>query len=72
MNIHIFAIGGKWNPIHGGSEFVGTAINVKTAQSLLDLVESKGGYAVSLHGNNISGEFSIKDARKIFETFDED
>ena len=65
MNIKMFAIG--WDqPSNTGDVYVGAVTDTTTAHSLLDLVESKGGYAVSLHGNGISGEYSIKDARKLF------
>lgn len=72
MKMMIYAIGGKWEPGLSGSEFVGCAYDSVTAMSLLDLIELKGGYAVSLHGddlhtlNAISGECSIREARVMF------
>ena len=69
MNIKIFAIG------RNGESFMGTAHDAWTALSLLELVESKGGYAVSLHGNDgttpnaVSGEFLLVEARSFFQKF---
>jgi hypothetical protein len=76
--IYIYAIGGKWNPGPSGDQFVGCAYDATTALSLLDLVESKGGYAVSLHGNDlhmqslnaISGECGVREARIMFTLWD--
>ena len=70
--VHIYAIGGRWNPGPSGDEYVGCAYDAITALSLLDLVESKGGYAVSLHGTILhwfaanSGECSVLQARNTF------
>jgi hypothetical protein len=68
MNIKIFAIG------RNGESFMGTAHDAWTALSLLELVESKGGYAVSLHGNYgtpnaVSGELLLVEARSFFQKF---
>jgi hypothetical protein len=71
MKMTIYAIGGKWNAATTGDEYVGTAHDAVTASSLLDLVEMKGGYAVSLHGDNlgclnaISGECGMREARSM-------
>lgn len=71
MNIRFYAIGGQWDPGTTGDCAIGTARNSLTAFSLLDLVELKDGYAVSLHGTNqkgdmISGEFTLREAREMF------
>ena len=70
MDIKMFAIGGQWrwsiNATSTGDVYVGTITDTTTAHRLIDLVESRGGTAVSLHGNGISGEFTIKDARNLF------
>jgi hypothetical protein len=70
MKMMIYAIGGRWAlNTSFGDTFVGCAHDAVTASSLLDLVESKGGYAVSLHGDNlgclnaISGECGMREAR---------
>jgi hypothetical protein len=65
MKMMIYAIGGKWASGPSGDEYVGEAHDAVTASNLLDLVELKGGYAVSLHGDNlaISGECGMKEAR---------
>ena len=69
MKMTIYAIGGKWASGPSGDEYVGEAHDAVTASNLLDLVELKGGYAVSLHGDNlgclnaISGECGMKEAR---------
>lgn len=73
MNIKIYAIGGKWYAGNTGDCPVGTAIDPTTFINLLDLVELKGGYCVSLHGTFgtdsnhpfISGEYSLTDARSL-------
>lgn len=71
MKMMIYAIGGKWVSGPSGDEYVGEAHDAITASSLLDLVEMKGGYAVSLHGDNlgslnaISGECCMKHARSM-------
>lgn len=69
MNIKVFAIGGKWEAALTGDCPVGTAHDPFTFINLLDLVELKGGYAVSLHGNwgtnMISGEYILNDARNL-------
>jgi hypothetical protein len=73
MNITVYAIGGKWSPGPSGDCPVGTAHDDLTFTSLLDLVETKSGYAVSLHGTvsgkddytAISGEYSLADARNL-------
>ena len=71
MKMNIYAIGGKWASGPSGDECVGVAHDALTAASLLDLVELKGGYAVSLHGDNlgclnaISGECGIRQARSM-------
>lgn len=81
MKIYVYAIGGNWNPGFGGDCLVGSATDTTTFQSLLDLTELKGGYAVSLHGTFgtdsnlpfISGEYTLTDARnltKILEKYD--
>jgi hypothetical protein len=75
MNITLYAIGGKWNPGPSGDCLVGTAHDHLTFTSLLDLVETKGGYAVSMHGTvttegdytAISGEYSLTDARNLVQ-----
>lgn len=69
MKMTIYAIGGKWNAGPSGDEYVGTAYDAVTAANLFNLVEMKGGYAVSLHGDNleslnaISGECGLREAR---------
>lgn len=69
MKMTIYAIGGKWSAGPSGDEYVGVAHDAVTASNLLDLVEMKGGYAVSLHGddlhtlNAISGECGMREAR---------
>ncbi len=81
MNIYVYAIGGNWTPGPTGDCPIGSATTTLTYSSLLELVESKGGYAVSLHGTFgtdsnlpfISGEYSLTDARnllKILERYD--
>ena len=70
MNIKIHAIGGKWEAALIGDCPVGTAHDPLTFANLLDLVELKGGYAVSLHGTignlpQISGEYILTDARNL-------
>lgn len=81
MNIKVFAIGGKWEAALTGDCPVGTAIDPFTLVNLLDLVELKGGYCVSLHGTFgtdsnlpfISGEYNLTDARnlvKILKKYD--
>ena len=73
MNMEIYAIGGKWQAGPSGDCPVGTAHDNLTFNSLMDLVELKGGYAVSLHGtvsatgdyNAVSGEYSLNDARNL-------
>lgn len=73
MDIKIYAIGGKWQAGFTGDCFVGTAHDSLTFTSLLDLVELKGGYMVSMHGTFgtdsnlpfISGEYSLTDARNL-------
>lgn len=73
MNIAIFAIGGKWQSGPSGDCIVGTAHDTITFLSLLDLVEMKGGYMVSMHGtfgtNIISGEYNLNDARNLVHIF---
>jgi hypothetical protein len=75
--VYIYAIGGNWNPGPSGDEFVGCAYDASTALSLLDLVELKGGYAVSLHGDNlhtlnaVSGECGVREARIMFKLWKE-
>lgn len=70
MHVRVFAIGGNWsiaNMTSTGDCFVGNASDLTTLNSLIDLVELKRGYAVSLHGNigdeTISGEMLLADAR---------
>lgn len=81
MKIYVYAIGGNWNPGPSGDCLIGSATDTTTFLSLLDLVESKNGYAVSLHGTFgtdsnlpfISGEYSLTDARnltKILKQYD--
>lgn len=70
MDIKVYAIGGRWNPGPTGDAPVGTAQDPLTLSNLIDLVEFKGGYAVSLHGTSrnmpqISGEYSLADARNL-------
>lgn len=73
MNITLYAIGGKWQAGPSGDCIVGTAHDTHTFLSLLDLVELKGGYMVSMHGTFgtdsnlpfISGEYSLTDARNL-------
>ena len=73
MDIKIYAIGGKWQAGFTGDCFVGTAHDRLTFTSLLDLVELKGGYMVSMHGTvsatgdytAVSGEYSLNDARNL-------
>lgn len=69
MNITVYAIGGKWQAGPSGDCIVGTTHDTITFLNLLDLVEMKGGYAVSIHGtfgtNLISGEYSLTDARNL-------
>lgn len=64
MNMKVFAIGGLI-----GECPVGTAHDPFTFLNLLELVELKGGYAVSLHGvydnKTFSGEYLLKDAKNI-------
>lgn len=66
MKAMIYAIGGTWTCDH----LVGCAYDANTALSLIELVESKGGYAVSVHGDingkQISGEMSLKSAKMMF------
>jgi hypothetical protein len=68
----IYAIGGQWKPSTTGDHYLGSARDVTTALSLIDLAEAKGGYAVSIHAVGlgkdwaVSGEFSVDDARKLF------
>jgi hypothetical protein len=72
MRALIYAIGGEWKPSASGDHYLGAAHDVTTALSLIDLVESKGGYAVSIHAIGlsknwaVSGEFSVDAARKLF------
>lgn len=72
MKMMIYAIGGNWAADAAGSEFVGCAYDATTALNLLNLVEMKKGYAVSLHGdglenlNAISGECGVREARIMF------
>lgn len=69
MKMMIYAIGGKWVAGPSGDEYVGAAHDAITAARLLDLVELKGGYAVSVHGddlhmlNAVSGECGLWEAR---------
>lgn len=69
MDIKVYAIGGRWNPGPTGDAHVGSAQDPFTLSNLIDLVECKGGYAVSLHGTGdgkmISGEYSLEDARNL-------
>lgn len=73
MDIKIYAIGGKWQAGSTGDCFIGTSYDTLTFMSLLDLVELKGGYCVSMHGTFgtdsnlpfISGEYSLTDARNL-------
>ena len=73
MNITVYAIGGKWQAGPGGDCIVGTARDTITFLNLIDLVELKGGYAVSMHGTvsgksdytAVSGEYSLTDARNL-------
>lgn len=67
MNIKVYGIGGKWQAGNKGDCPVGTATDPLTFTSLIDLVELKGGYAVSLHGGDISGAYSLADARDILK-----
>ena len=75
MDIKIYAIGGKWQAGPSGDCPVGTAHDSLTFNSLMDLVDSKGGYAVSLHGTvsttgdytAVSGEYSLTDARNLLK-----
>lgn len=72
MRALIYAIGGDWKPSASGDHYLGAAHDVTTALSLIDLVESKGGYAVSIHAIGlgkdwaVSGEFGVDAARKLF------
>lgn len=72
MDIKIYGIGGKLQAGSTGDCFVGTAYDTLTYSSLLDLVELKGGYMVSMHGtfgnNRISGEYSLTDARNLLSS----
>lgn len=71
MEVKIFAIGGNWKMMNltcTGECLIGTAHDVITAMSLVDLVEKNNGYAVSLHGKTdpdivVSGEFTLFEAR---------
>jgi hypothetical protein len=71
MKIKVYAIGGKWEATLTGDCPVGTAHDTFTLINLIDLVELKGGYCVSLHGTFgtdnalISGEYSLADARNL-------
>jgi len=69
ITVTVYAIGGKWQAGPSGDCIVGTAHDTITFLNLLDLVEMKGGYAVSMHGtfgtNLISGEYRLTDARNI-------
>jgi hypothetical protein len=60
MRIRVYAIGGEFVPDAGGDVYIGTAHDATTALTLLDYVERRGGYAVSLHGDGLIGmhEFS--------------
>jgi hypothetical protein len=55
MLIRIHAIGGEFVPGPGGDTYIGTAHDPTTALTLLDYVELKKGYAVSLHGDGLIG-----------------
>jgi hypothetical protein len=66
MNVKIYAIGGNLN-----GKYVGTATDVATGLSLIDLIELTKGYACSVHGDGldkvaVSGEISTKQARNMF------
>jgi len=75
MDIKIYGIGGKLQAGYTGDCFVGTAYDTLTYSSLLDLVELKEGYMVSMHGTFgtdsnlpfISGEYSLTDARNLLQ-----
>jgi|694.fasta_scaffold06007_39 hypothetical protein len=66
MNVKIYAIGGNLN-----DKYLGTATDVATGLSLIDLIELNKGYACSVHGDGldkfaVSGEISTKQARNMF------
>lgn len=66
MNVKIYAIGGNLN-----GKYVGTATDVATGLSLIDLIELTKGYACSVHGDGldkyaVSGEVTTKQARIMF------
>ena len=68
MKLMIYGIGGRLEAGASGDCHVGTANDVATYRSLLNMVGLMGGYAVSLHGNidsiseDISGEYSLPEA----------
>lgn len=55
MQIRIHAIGGEFFADAGGDAYIGTAHDATTALTLIDYVERRGGYAVSLHGSGLIG-----------------
>lgn len=71
-NVQVFAIGGNWrlsNMTSTGDCLVGRATDMTTLNSLIDLVEARRGYAVSLHGDvgdqTVSGEMLLAEARAL-------
>ena len=72
MKLMIYGIGGRLEAGASGDCHVGTAHDVQEVISLLNIVKTNGGYAVSLHGKidsraeDISGEMSLPEAYNLF------